>query len=359
MSDKTGDTLQVFAHAAHTLPAVTVDTYNEELQEPDGFVGDRASGRAFRKILDESRAKLENGGFEDPFGEVSSREISKSKLDKILMGRDPLAAGLVHTTVEEFGKELAGVIKAFTALPAWEGTERIVIGGGMIASHIGEQAMGRAAVLLAEDTQIELRSIGHHPDEAGLLGAAHLAPGWVLEGHDALLAIDIGGTNMRAGLLHLKLRENKPPKAEVERRLHWRHANDKPTRNQALDRLGSMLKELRQLASDQKLKLAPFVGVACPGMIDEHGTILRGGQNLPGNWEGEEFNLPRELSERMKKINGHEPAVLLHNDAVVQGLSVVADMTDVEQWGVLTIGTGLGNARFTNRAKPKKKKKKD
>jgi hypothetical protein len=24
-------------------------------------------------------------------------------------------------------------------------------------------------------------------------------------------------------------------------------------------------------------------------------------------------------------------------------------MKDVERWGVLTIGTGLGNARFTNR----------
>jgi hypothetical protein len=24
-------------------------------------------------------------------------------------------------------------------------------------------------------------------------------------------------------------------------------------------------------------------------------------------------------------------------------------MQDVERWGVLTIGTGLGNARFTNR----------
>jgi hypothetical protein len=25
-------------------------------------------------------------------------------------------------------------------------------------------------------------------------------------------------------------------------------------------------------------------------------------------------------------------------------------MSDVKHWGVLTIGTGLGNARFTNRA---------
>jgi hypothetical protein len=30
-------------------------------------------------------------------------------------------------------------------------------------------------------------------------------------------------------------------------------------------------------------------------------------------------------------------------------------MQDVERWGVLTIGTGLGNARFTNRRKDKGK----
>ena len=40
---------------------------------------------------------------------------------------------------------------------------------------------------------------------------------------------------------------------------------------------------------------------------------------------------------------------MLHNDAVVQGLSEMPFMQDVEHWGVLTIGTGLGNARFTNR----------
>jgi hypothetical protein len=35
----------------------------------------------------------------------------------------------------------------------------------------------------------------------------------------------------------------------------------------------------------------------------------------------------------------------------VQGLSEVPFMQDVERWGVLTIGTGLGNARYTNRRK--------
>jgi hypothetical protein len=45
----------------------------------------------------------------------------------------------------------------------------------------------------------------------------------------------------------------------------------------------------------------------------------------------------------------------MHNDAVVQGLSEVPFMQDVKHWAVLTIGTGLGNARFTNRQAPQKK----
>jgi hypothetical protein len=39
----------------------------------------------------------------------------------------------------------------------------------------------------------------------------------------------------------------------------------------------------------------------------------------------------------------------MHNDAVIQGLSEVPYMQDIDRWGGLTIGTGLGNARFTNR----------
>lgn len=44
--------------------------------------------------------------------------------------------------------------------------------------------------------------------------------------------------------------------------------------------------------------------------------------------------------------------MLMHNDAVVQGLSEVPFMQDVKRWSILTIGTGLGNARFTNRSRP-------
>jgi len=47
----------------------------------------------------------------------------------------------------------------------------------------------------------------------------------------------------------------------------------------------------------------------------------------------------------------------MHNDAVVQGLSEAPFMQDVRRWGVLTIGTGLANARFSNHEAPKAKKK--
>ncbi|MET3973044.1 hypothetical protein ACVWXN_000445 [Bradyrhizobium sp. i1.4.4] len=39
----------------------------------------------------------------------------------------------------------------------------------------------------------------------------------------------------------------------------------------------------------------------------------------------------------------------MHTDDVVQRLSEMPFIQDVKWWGVLTIGTGLGNARFTNR----------
>ena len=77
--------------------------------------------------------------------------------------------------------------------------------------------------------------------------------------------------------------------------------------------------------------------------------IDRGAQNLPGNWESSRFNLPLSLHEAIPTIGKHDTVILLHNDAVVQGLSEAPFMIDVAHWGVLTIGTGLGNARFTNR----------
>ena len=86
--------------------------------------------------------------------------------------------------------------------------------------------MGRAAVLLAgESVAVELRTISNHPDKAGLIGAVQLAPSWVLAGHDAILAADIGGTNLRIGVVDLKMKKKGDiSKASVWKHLHWRHA---------------------------------------------------------------------------------------------------------------------------------------
>lgn len=342
----------VLSHGARVLPAVTVDTYNEELRDSEGFVGDRASGRAFRAILDDWRERLVKTLGEDPFGDTPTDEISKSKLDKALAGDETVAAGLVHTAVEEFAHELATVVRRFLRLEDWRGTERIVVGGGLSSSHIGQLSMGRAQIILAgEGTTVELRPISNHPDEAGLIGAVQLAPSWMLAGHDAIAAVDIGGTNIRAGIVELKMRKGDVSKAAVWKSQHWRHRDDEPGREEAIERLAEMVTSLMERAADAKLKVAPFVGIGCPGLIDEHGSILNGGQNLPGNWEEEGFRLDAALAGRLPRIDGHQPTVLIHNDAVVQGLSEVPNMEDVDRWGVLTIGTGLGNARFTNRPK--------
>jgi hypothetical protein len=337
-------------HAEQSLPSVTIDTYNEELRDEEGFVGDRASGRAFRAILDDWRARLAQNGA-DPFGNKATQDIPRSELEKVLGSEDPVAAGLVHSAVEEFAQELATVVRRFLRLEKWKGTERIVVGGGLSSSHIGHLAMGRAAVLLnAEGNRIELVPIEYHHDEAGLIGSLHFAPGWVFAGYDAILAADIGGTNLRVGVVkHHADKKSDLSKASVWKLEHWRHADDKPSREEAVERVAAMMTSLIGQTVNERVKLAPFVGIACPGIIDEKGIILRGGQNLPGNWEDASFDLPAELASRLPKIDGDTPLVVMHNDAVVQGLSEVPRMTDVDRWAILTIGTGLGNARFTNR----------
>jgi predicted NBD/HSP70 family sugar kinase len=206
-------------------------------------------------------------------------------------------------------------------------------------------------MLKAEGHAVDLVPIGHHPDEAGLVGTIHLAPSWIFSGFDAVLAVDIGGSNFRAGIVTLgsSKKTHDLSAASVHASELWRHCDDKPKRGEAIERLVEMLETLTKRAEKDGLTLAPFIGVGCPGVIEADGSIARGGQNLPGNWESTRFNLPESLSEAIPKIGEHKTHVVMHNDAVVQGLSEVPTMSDVEHWGVLTIGTGLGNAKFTNR----------
>jgi hypothetical protein len=352
MADELVMTTGIARHGAARLPSVEIDSFNIELKDDEGFLGDRASKGAFRKIFDRWRKPLKKSG-EDPFGDEPSDEISKKTLDAILVGDDTEASAVVHSAIEEFAQELAYVTRRFLKTKAWAKTERIVVGGGFRDSRLGELAIARTGIILrSEDFKVDMVPIRLHPDDAGLIGCLHLAPSWIFEAHDSILAVDIGGTNIRCGVV--ETRWKKAPdlsKAAVWKSELWRHADDEPTREGAVKRLVKMLKDLITTAEAEGLKLAPFIGIACPGVINEDGSIEKGAQNLPGNWESSKFNLPASLVEAIPQIGAHDAAVLMHNDGVVQGLSEVPFMQDVERWGVLTIGTGLGNARFTNRRK--------
>jgi hypothetical protein len=341
----------VAAHGALCLPSVEVDSYNVELKDDEGFIGDRASKGAFRNIIENWRAELRKVGV-DPLGEDASEELSKKKLDEILARGDNEAAGIIHGAIEDFSQEFALVIRRFLKLKDWKNTKRFVIGGGFRGSRIGELVIGRAAVLLkADKVSIELVPIHTDPDEAGLLGSVHLAPAWMFKAFDAILGVDIGGTNIRAGVIQLNLKAAPDlSKTKVWKFSLWRHGDEEDTkREHAVETLVEMLKGLIAAAKKKDMKLAPFIGIGCPGIIEHDGSIERGAQNLPGNWESKKFNLPASLHSAIPRIGDDETSIVMHNDAVVQGLSEIPYMRDAEHWGVLTIGTGLGNARFTNR----------
>src|SRR5947208_491323 len=354
MADETITTTGIAAHGASRLPWVEIDSFNLELKDEEGFLGDRASKGAFRNIPERWRKPLRKSG-EDPFGKEPSENISKKTLDEMLVGDDTEASAVVHSAIEEFAQELSYVTRRFLKTKAWAKTERIVVGGGFRDSRLGELAIARAEIVVkADGFKVDMVPIRFDPDDAGLIGCLHLAPSWIFEAYDSILAVDIGGTNIRCGVV--ETRWKKAPdlsKAAVWESDLWRHADDEPTREGAVKRLVKMLKGLIAQAEAEGLKLAPFIGVSCPGVIKEDGSIEKGAQNLPGNWESSKFNLPASLIEGIPEISGHDTAVVMHNDGVAQGLAEVPFMQDVEHWGVLTIGTGLGNARFTNRKKDK------
>ena len=339
-------------HGTAMLDQLEIAGYNLEVADEEGFVGDRASQTAFRQLLDDLRKRYRDTGHEDPLGNLPSAQLSKKVLDRALRGGGDSAAGdIVRAAIEAFAVELTDVIERFMRQKAWKGVQRIVIGGGFPESEVGELAILQSAALChVTEIPVELARLRHEPDDGGLIGWVHLAPPHFAEHSDALLALDIGGTNVRCGIV--MFRRDKAAdlsRAKVVRRRKWRHADDEPSRTALVDGLAAMLTDMVAWAHRHDIRLAPFVGIACPGLIREDGSIARGAQNLPGNWAADTFHLPTALREKMPVIGHEATQVLMHNDAVVQGLSELPFMRDVKRWAVLTIGTGLGNASYVNK----------
>ena len=97
-----------------------------------------------------------------------------------------------------------------------------------------------------------------------------------------MLSAGVGGTNFRTGIIELSL--NRAPdlsKAKVAELDVWRHRDEKPTREEAVERLVNMLQKLLRRAEKRDLKLTPLIGIGCPGVIEPDGSIDRGGAQPP------------------------------------------------------------------------------
>jgi hypothetical protein len=103
------------SHGAQRLPGVEVISYNVELKDENGFVGDRASKGAFRHFIDEWRKPLRRIG-QDPSGNEQSAKIAKKKLDDLLAKGDAESAGIIAGAIESFAQELAIVLRRFLKL---------------------------------------------------------------------------------------------------------------------------------------------------------------------------------------------------------------------------------------------------
>src|SRR5665647_1433886 len=80
MAKQAVDQPQLPTHGAAILPSVTVDSYNLEIEDEDGFVGDKATKSAFSDLLDKWRQPLKEVG-QDPLGSKPSGGNRRSAIN--------------------------------------------------------------------------------------------------------------------------------------------------------------------------------------------------------------------------------------------------------------------------------------
>ncbi len=90
----------VSSHGAGRLTAVHINIHNVGLRDETGFIGDRASVRAFRAILDDVRERVSQAD-KYTVGDVPSKDIRKKKLDRLLVDGDPRAVQRCRLAVTE------------------------------------------------------------------------------------------------------------------------------------------------------------------------------------------------------------------------------------------------------------------
>jgi hypothetical protein len=337
------------------LPRVHVSGYSAELSSREGgsgsgkdYVGDQARGEALIDTYEEKAADAKRGNAD---ADDIDEDVSFSDLDGMLRSEAGLEQTLARETAEDFADRLVAVISRFLQYRYWRETDRIVIGGGLTASRIGTVVIAiTAAKLRALRSDLQVTRIHHDADDAGLVGCVHLLAAEETRNYDTLLAVDIGGTKARVGTVRMNSDGLGHDGAYVGRNTVWQHAGTGLGREEVIGKIADMVLEHASAARQEGRRVIPTVCIGVPGVIDESGCILRGAQNLPGDWEDQDFRLGRAMSEALASRSGSHMRVIACNDAVVQGLSELPFMSDVARWGIFTVGTGLGNAHFANRS---------
>ncbi len=337
-------------HGRCDLPSVEVLSYSLPLRHGERFLGDLASGSEFRSVLSRERKKI-RAEKEPPFGWRRTKEIDGEVLDAALrQDQHDAEAVVIERTLDAFSDRFADVLSRFLQTDEWRGTQRILCGGGLMEGEVGADLARRTCERIArEHPGIDLRRLHHNPDDAGMIGWAYAAPRGVLAEGNGFVAVDIGGTNVRWGIVRIDRSPHDRDRLDIVRRDKWCHAESDVGREEMLDLIAKGARSMLDGAQADGLRLAPFVGLSCPGVIRDDGSLASGGQNLPGDWSEPGFHLSDEIAERLKAVEGRAPLVLVHNDAVIQALSDVPRMGDVERWAAVTLGTGLGNCSFRNR----------
>ncbi len=196
------------------LSSVDIDSFNIELKDDDGFSRRPAPARApsarflmsWRKPAEEKRRRSAR----QKSHRRNSPRATSTTCWWATMSRPP---ALVHSAIEEFAQELAYVDRPRSSRPRRGRIPSVSWSAAAFGqSRVGELAIARADIILkAEDFDVDLVPIRFHPDDAGLIGTLHLAPSWIFEGHDSILAVDIGGTNIRCGVVETRWKKTPGP----------------------------------------------------------------------------------------------------------------------------------------------------
>ena len=120
MADTAAATI-IGPHGAKVLPSVEVDSYNLEIKDDEGFIGDRASRKAFHAILENWRKPLRKLAT-DPFGDTPSDDLSRTKLDEIIKAGEGPRGDRRHPECDRGVR--AGALACRSALPEGKGLGR-------------------------------------------------------------------------------------------------------------------------------------------------------------------------------------------------------------------------------------------